>query len=210
VLCTVSIIKINLISRAENRCLLVTRQLPSKGLSTVSTPTETVETEEYAVYSNLIESWYVNKDIRLIVIEDHSELGEWGWRGALDDALQFLMEASPGVAEEVISSFKRRNQNPGLLKPLFSLSVPYVLIGSHEMEDIFQPDRDGWEEFYRRYPNSPGTIWLSRVGLDVLLKLALVYIGRQSHWRAGAGHFVLLKKENGAWSVQRETVIWIS
>jgi hypothetical protein len=176
----------------------------------VSTPAETIETEEYAVYSNLIEFWYVNKDIHLIVIEDYTEPGEWGWRGALEDGQPFLLEAWPEVADEVISHFKTRNKNPGRLKPLFSLSVPYMLIGNHEVEDIFQPDRDGWEEFYRRYPNSPGTISLSRVGFDTLMNHALVYIGRQSHWRAGAGHFVLLQKENGAWSVESESMIWIS
>jgi hypothetical protein len=169
-----------------------------------------METEEYTVYSNLIESWYVNHVTRLIVIEDHRELGEGAWHGALEGGLKILIEAFPDVAEEVMSHFKRRNKNPGLLKPLFSLSVPYVLIGSEEVEDIFQLDGDGWEEFYRRYPNSPGTIWLSRVGFDARKNYALVYIGRQSHWRAGAGHFVILKKENGTWAVQRETMIWIS
>jgi hypothetical protein len=158
----------------------------------------------------MIESWYVTDVTRLIVIEDHSELGEWGWRGALNDGLKFLMEAWPEVAVKVMNNFKRRNKNPGRFKPLFSLSVPYVLIGSHEVEDIFQPDTDGWQEFYRRYPTSPGTIWLSRVGFDAHMDHALVYIARQSHWRAGAGHFVLLKKENGAWSIERETMIWIS
>jgi len=39
---------------------------------------ETNEVEEYAVYSMLIESWYVNNNTRLIVIEDDSELGTSG------------------------------------------------------------------------------------------------------------------------------------
>ncbi len=76
------------------------------------------------------------------------------------------MEVLPEIAEEVVSNFKKRNRKAGPLKPLLSLSVPYELIGSEEMEDIFQIDRDGWGEFYQHYPDSPGTITLSRVGFN--------------------------------------------
>jgi len=116
----------------------------------------------------------------------------------------------PDVTEELIDAFKTRNRQLLPLKPLLSLSVHYVLIGSKEMDDIFHRDEDGWDEFYQRYPNSPGTITLSRVGFSTDLKRALVYIGHQSHWRAGSGHFVVLRKENGDWRVQGKTMIWIS
>jgi hypothetical protein len=98
----------------------------------------------------------------------------------------------------------------GPLKPLLSFSLPYGLIGSNELEDIFQTDRNGWDEFYQRYPNSPGTITLSRVGFNASMNHALVYIGIQSYWRAGSGHFVVLEKENETWSVQGKILIWIS
>ena len=167
------------------------------------TSPELIESEEYVVYSHLIESWYVNDNIRLIVIEDTNEPSLWS--ESLENELEPL-----DVTEEMIEVFKTRNMRPVSLKRLLSLSVPYVLIGSKEMEDIFQIDRDGWDEFYQRYPDSPGTITLSRVGFNSYMNRALVYIGIQSHWRAGSGHFVLLLKENAAWKVQGETMIWIS
>jgi hypothetical protein len=145
---------------------------------------ETNEAEEYAVYSSLIESWYVNNNTRLIVIEDDSEPGTSG--EVLDDSLKPLLEELPDVTEELIDAFKTRNRQHVPLKPLLSLSVPYVLIGNKEMDAIFHRDRDGWHEFYKRYANSPGTITLSRVGFNRELNGALVYIGHQSHWRAGS------------------------
>jgi hypothetical protein len=186
-------------------------QLPIKGVSiAMVTSPEAIESEEYALYSLLIESWYVNDNTRLIVIEDEdqNELDLWG--ESLENSLEPLIEGLPDVSEEMIDVFRTRNIQPVPLKRLLSLSVPYVLIGSKEMEDIFQIDKDGWDEFYQRYPNSPGTITLSRVGFNSDMNRALVYIGIQSHWRAGSGHFVLLLKENDAWKVQSATMIWIS
>jgi len=38
----------------------------------------------------------------------------------------------------------------------------------------------------------------------------LVYVGTLSHWLAGAGYIVLLKKVNGAWIVDQQVMTWIS
>jgi hypothetical protein len=175
---------------------------------TMGTSPELIEAEEYAVYSILIESWYVHNNIRLIVIEDHSKVDSLV--EGLDNRLDPLMEELPDVKKELIDDFKIRNIQSVPLKPLISLHVPSLLIRNNEIEDIFQTDGDGWEEFYQRYPNSPGIITLSRVGFNPYMDQALVYIGNQSHWRAGSGHFVLLRKENDMWKVQDNIMIWIS
>jgi hypothetical protein len=78
------------------------------------------------------------------------------------------------------------------------------------MNQIFAVNQDGWQVFYARFPEAPGIISLSRVGFNDRLDQALVYLGNQSHWLAGAGHFYLLKKVNGAWTVDQKVMTWIS
>jgi hypothetical protein len=171
------------------------------------TSKERFETEEYAVYSSLIESWFVSDNTRLIVIEDQSGLG---LSSSLQEILESLTESFPTPTKEILADFKTKNRQASPLKSLFSLTVPYVLINNQEMDDIFQIERDGWDEFYRRYPNSQGMMALSRVGFNPDMNQALVYVGNQSHWRAGTGHLVLLIKEDGTWKIQGKTMVWIS
>jgi hypothetical protein len=174
----------------------------------MATSEEIFETEEYVVYATLIESWYVSDNTHLIVIEDYIGLDLWG--DNLEERLASIKEAFPNLTEEIMADFKTRNSQPSPLKPLIPLKVPYVLISSQEMEDLFQINENGWDEFYKRYPNLQGTMTLSRVGFNGDVNQALVYVGNQSHWRAGSGHFVLLIKENDRWKVQNETMVWIS
>ncbi len=47
----------------------------------------------------------------------------------------------------------------------------------------------------KRYPNSQGTMTLSRVGFNRNIKQALVYVGNQEGFLAGAGYYVLLVKK---------------
>ena len=94
------------------------------------------EAEEYAVYSCLIGSWYVNNAIHLIVIEDQTDLQLWGEK--LEDWLADLPESLPGGTTELVQDFVNNNKQSHLLKPLFVLKVPYVFITSREMDDIFQ------------------------------------------------------------------------
>ena len=170
------------------------------------TAADAKEEEDYAVYSCLIDSWYVNKAIHLIVIEDQTDLQLWGEK--LEDWVADLPEILPGGTTELVQDFVNNNKQSHLLKPLFVLKVPYVFITSREMDDIFQiVGGEGWDEFYRRYPGSHGTITLSRPGFNAVGNQSLVYIGNQVDWRAGSGHRVFLIKEEGAWKILSKTMI---
>jgi hypothetical protein len=78
------------------------------------------------------------------------------------------------------------------------------------MSQIFSQNRDGWQLFYEQYPDAPGITTLSRVSFNNTFDQALVYVGTLSHWLAGAGYYVLLKKDNGAWVVDQQVMSWIS
>jgi hypothetical protein len=124
----------------------------------------------------------------------------------LDYVLQNMHDLAPGT----VDSFRVRNDTAHPIRPDMNFGSPYTLLSQAEKNQIFGQNQSGWEIFYNRYPQAPGITMLSRVGFNAVLDQALVYIGTQSNWLAGAGYYVLLKKVDGAWSIDQQVMTWIS
>ena len=126
------------------------------------------------------------------------------------DYSEYLKMHIPKLSTEMISDFETINEQGYLLKPLFDLSIQYVLISDDEVKEIFFKFEKGWERYYERYPNSQGIMALSKVGFNSEMDKALVDVGNQSHNLAGAGYFVFLEKENGVWTITDILNTWMS
>ena len=174
------------------------------------------EAEEYAVYNALIEARYVTDKTKLIVINDQtdSSMGRlkenYAYLKPGRDYSEYLKMHMPKLSTEMISDFAAQNEQNHLLKPLFDLSIRYVFISDDEINEIFYKFENGWERYYERYPNSQGTMTLSRVGFNSEMDKAFVEVGNQSHNLAGAGYFVFLEKENGVWTITDSIRTWMS
>ena len=162
--------------------------------------------EEYEVYSALIESVYNNA---LIVIEDTTAQPDSGLFSP-PDAVRFMRNYHPELGDEIWSDFQTKNEKPSVLEGRFTLSVRYEFISKQEIESIFSKNASGWDDFYAKYPGSKGILTLSRVGFNEANDTAVLYAGNQSHWVAGEGNMVLMKKTAGRWTVQGEAMMWIS
>jgi hypothetical protein len=115
-----------------------------------------------------------------------------------------------GVDQKTADSFRARNEATLPVRPDMELGSGYVLLSQDEMSQIFSPNRDGWQVFYGQYPDAPGITTLSQAGFNNTFDQALVYVGTISHYLAGAGYYVLLKKVNGAWIVDQQVMTWVS
>ncbi|MDQ3803368.1 MAG: hypothetical protein M3416_05880 [Acidobacteriota bacterium] len=166
------------------------------------------EAVEYAVYAALIKEMYVEDKIKMIAIREHTALHPMVGDGLLKE-LERVRQKMPAVSQEMVDNFIEENKHSRPLENAFNLSVPSVLIGEKEYEEIFQ-DADGWQTFYRKYPASQGLMTLSKVGFNSVMNQALVYVGNQHAGLGGAGYYVLLSMENGAWIIQDKSGAWIS
>lgn len=162
--------------------------------------------EEYAVYSALIPSVYNNA---LIVIEDTTAQPDSGLFSP-SEAARFMRNYHPELGDKIWSDFETKNETPFVLERRFALSVEYVFISKQEIESIFSKNASGWEDFYAKYPGSQGILTLSRIGFNEAKDTAVLYAGNQSHWVAGEGNMVLMKKTAGRWTVLGEAMMWIS
>jgi hypothetical protein len=172
------------------------------------TPAEAeVEAEEQAVYVAVFEELFGEPQMYVLMSETSPGIeGEEG----LDSILEYILPQMTGLDEETATSFQVRNEAAYPLRPDMDLGLPYVLLTRDEANQIFAVNTDGWDVFYSRYPNSPGMTTVSRVGFNADFTQALVYVGTQSHWLAGAGYYLLLEKSFGTWQVEQQVMAWIS
>jgi len=173
----------------------------------ISTPSgEQMDAEEQAVYAALLQKLYSASSYVIMDTTATDPVGVGGTSTTLDRIMQDMR----GVEQETADSFLTRNDAAYSIRPDMDLGSNYVLLSQDEKSKIFSQNQDGWQIFYEQYPDAPGITTLSRVGFNNADDQALVYVGTMSHWLAGAGYYVLLKKANGSWIIDQQVMTWIS
>ncbi len=167
---------------------------------------EQMDAEEQAVYAALLRNLY---SAPRYVIMDTTATGPTGVEDTAS-TLDHIVQNMHDVDLETADSFRVRNDAEYPVRADMDLRSGYVLLSRDEMSQIFSQNQDGWQVFYEQYPDAPGITSLSRVGFNDTLDQALVYVGTMSHWLAGGGYYVLLKKVNGSWIVDQQVMTWIS
>jgi hypothetical protein len=69
---------------------------------------------------------------------------------------------------------------------------------------------DGWNDFYKKYPNSSGYISVSRVGFNTNFTRALLYKSNSCGSLCGSGDYVLFEKADGIWKAVNWFNCWMS
>jgi len=176
-----------------------------------------ISKEEYAVYSAVISNMFAGgkvtfdtqAKVKLLVITDHTittlrafpvENQDW----------KYLKERLPEVSQKMFNDFAAKNKEVQKLKDNFEIELKRTLIKKDEIEEIFKDRENGWERFYKSFPDSGGFIGFSRVVFNVEKKQALVYMEHNCHDLCASGHFVLLKKGKEGWVVEKGYMPWIS
>lgn len=177
---------------------------------TITPTTSSVTAEEYAVYQAIIEWGFLTESVTLIVIRDHTAAGILVEESLDEQRVQYIRENMGSALEaETLKDFLVKNEESRKLEKRFPIGAQCVLISEAELTEIFEKG-EGWDQFYATYPNSQGTMTLSRVGFNAIMDQALAYVGNQAHYLAGIGYYVLLAKEEDAWVVKKTAVAWIS
>jgi hypothetical protein len=182
-------------------------------------PTDAATSDEYAIYSAVLNESFADGKIHHIVIGDHTMMAfppiMMGMSG-FGDTLKKIRETA---AKDTLADYDRKNKTAIPLQNRFSTRVPVVLISESERDEIFeikgQADKKtanpaGMKELQRRYPNSQGFMNLSRIGLDKNAIQALIYAGNICGGLCGSGQVFFLRKEGGAWKVKLSATTWVS
>ena len=178
-----------------------------KPTATQPTPgPDQVNTEEQAVYAALLKQTYSAGTI--VIMETTST--DPGSADPSTSRLDYVLQNLHDFDKSVAADFKARNDKAYPLLPDMKLGVTYVLLTQEQRNGMFGQNQSGWEVFYQNYPDAPGITTLSRVGFNTTFDQALVYLGTESNWLAGAGYYILLRKVSGNWEIDQKVMTWIS
>lgn len=171
-----------------------------------------VPPEEYAIYFRLLR--HFNLAGQPLVITEQTSVDD-DKEVLRNDVLRHFTRDFPAPYAKTLANFKVQNTHSFQLDRNFHGIEAYTLVPKEELDKLWDGCKAGktcgWDLFYGRYPNSSGIVNLSRVGFSPTGDDALVYLGHQSHWKAGTGYLVLLhKNNNGDWAVVKSVVVWMS
>jgi hypothetical protein len=175
-----------------------------------------LETERHAVYSAVIRDMYAEDGTKLLVVSREAVCvpasGDEEVEELPDRMGAFAIKELRELKQDTIDDFRVTAKQCRSLSEQLDIPVKYVFVTEKEIERLFEKGGLGqaWEHFYSRYPNSSGIIGFSNVGFDREMNQALVATSRSCGSLCGAGHYVLLTKDNGVWKVHSKTMTWIS
>jgi hypothetical protein len=91
-----------------------------------------------------------------------------------------------------------------------------VFLSKNEFVKIFESPPEGnsepeyWKRYYGKYPDSGGYIQLSNVGFNKARDQGLLYFVHWCSSACGTGQYILLRKSDTGWKVDRAAGVWIS
>jgi hypothetical protein len=119
--------------------------------------------------------------------------------------------------KKALDDFLEKNKTS--VQIIFPTNAPksVELVSDATIKGIFSAKRNakpnGWDVFYRRFPDSGGFYTISRVGIDSRGTVAIIYFGEQSGYLAGRGRMLVLRREGGKWILKINERIgpeWVS
>jgi len=184
-------------------------------VSPVTLPRLNSDEEANEIYRVLIRREFtVNDEIQLIVIqaettscpmyEDESVKEKFG---VTEEFHQMMSKTMPEVEMQTLDNYLLMNKTRQELK-VWNLGVNSVIVTNSDLPD--SKFENFWDRFYRKYPNSPGLLFFSKVGFNDRHEQAFLYMGRSCGGLCGVGKYVLLNKVNGEWVVSNEQELWVS
>ncbi|MBA2694087.1 MAG: hypothetical protein H0U65_16605 [Rubrobacter sp.] len=112
--------------------------------------------------------------------------------------LSYIRENLEGMSEETILDFLEKNRGRHPVEPNLDPRGRLLPIADEEFRHIFR-DGEGWTRFRETFPESDGSLRVSRVGFDGAVSQALIYAGQQFDWETGSSGFWLFTKTGGEW-----------
>ena len=171
--------------------------------SPTATPPPSIEAEEYAVYSAMIQQNPIGYNLSSFVVIREQTVADL-------DMFERTLQQVGRLPAKLVDSYRSRNVASYTLGANLDLEQDYALMPQEEYDRIFRRGGAIWPNFEAKYPEARGLVFFSRVGFDANEDKALVSMGFSCGDLCGAGGLYLLVKEDGNWKFQEALVEWMS
>jgi len=164
--------------------------------------------DENAVYAALLNEKYITFTTKSLLIMERTAANP---SLATELDREDIMGMLSPVSTSTVDAFKEHNRNPQSIEGRLDLKVKYSFLQDNDLDEFFKGDLNkGWDEFYKKYPDSTGYIRLSRVAFDPGRSEALVYVEHGCGPLCGTGCYILLSKLEKGWTVSKIALLWVS
>jgi hypothetical protein len=190
----------------------------ASSLSRTHAATSTLTVAEQEVLNALFSQDAEGRTANRLVIEETTSVrrirGDSHQKFATDLRKEAL--AREPAFKEALEDFLQKNKEDTKIAFPPNASGKLELAPEAVLKEIFSVKRDakpsGWDRFYERFPESSGLITISQVGIDSKGTTAIVYLGRQTHYRSGRGYVRVMKRQDKKWilSYERIGTEWVS
>jgi hypothetical protein len=188
-------------------CLLAT------GMFQAEKTNDEVSPEEYAVYSAYLDD--INKSpqrgpaVKLAVIDAQTQSADTSC--SPENIAKFDKRVSNARLKPLFDNFRAKSQSQKPLGKSFNIKYAYVILNSKDFEAFFKTnDFDGWKDFYKKYPNSPGFTTFSRVGFNSNKTKASIFKNSICGPLCGSGDYVVFEKVADKWKIVSYLNCWVS
>jgi hypothetical protein len=120
----------------------------------------------------------------------------------------YVRENLVGVGEETLDDFLSKNREQYPIEPDLNPGGCLICLDDEEFQRMFS-DADSWDRFREKFPESDGTLRLSRVGLDRDVTQAVLYAGQQFDWSIGSSGYRMFSSSGGEWVEVGRVGNWI-
>ena len=111
---------------------------------------------------------------------------------------------------EALDDFLKKNRSATQIVFATNILKSVELVSNATLKEIFSAKHDaktnGWDVFYRRFPDTDGLITISRVGLDSKGTVAIIYLEKQRGYVSGRDSIRVLRRESGKWVLKHERI----
>lgn len=167
------------------------------------------ETEEYAIYSTLLNRLYEGGHSDRVLIRDRTSIDGFNYK-AHDNVLEEVMRQLPLMQAETLGSFFDANEQSHPFDKSLRLPGASRFVDARQIESYFSEGGGGWHAFNCDYPHYGGFITLSKVGFNRDMNQAIVYFSSVCGETCGAGSLVFLVKEGAVWRIKGTAFNWVS
>lgn len=176
--------------------------------------------EEYTVYSVILNEMFIKEGVKLLVISDqaifHDRFGEQQLFS--DERLQHKKRYYSSVEDDTFIDFEANSLKFSKLESKFKISINYALINESELiekvlrdeTEIEKDIKDGKYNLYDKYPDARGLIKFSKIGFNKKRDQAFVEVNFTHCGLCGSGDYVLLEKKNNVWKIKEIFNKWVS
>jgi hypothetical protein len=159
--------------------------------------------EEYKIYSTILKEKYSANEKKPIVIIKTTDAQKLM---LLDSTIQGFSAS----LQKALKDYNTRTNSEKKLLNKFNVKASVTLVDKKDIDAIFEQGVSGWDTFYKKFPDSGGHIRFSNIIMNAEKNQALVFVQHLCGGRCASGKSYVLVKQNDAWKIDKEDLLWIS